>query len=71
MRDIEFQIDGDYIELIKLLKVTHLTVSGAEAKHMVESGVVLRNGEAESRKRAKITSGETIQIEGVATIRTT
>lgn len=68
MREIEFKIDGDYIELIKLLKATHITVSGAEAKQLVESGAVIRNGEIESRKRAKITSGESIVVDGVAQI---
>ncbi len=70
MRNIEFTIEGDYIELIKLLKATHITVSGAEAKQLVDSGLVERNGECESRKRAKITKGETIKIDGVATITT-
>lgn len=68
MREEQFQIEGEYIELIKLLKAAHITVSGAEAKQLVESGVVLRNGEVESRKRAKITPNETIVVSGVATI---
>ncbi len=68
MREIEFKIDGEYIELIKLLKATHITVSGAEAKQLVESGAVVRNGEIESRKRAKITPSETIVVDGVAQI---
>lgn len=70
MREESFKIEGNYIELIKLLKATHITVSGADAKHLVESGSVLRNGEAESRKRAKITPQEVIEIEGVAIIKT-
>lgn len=70
MRDIEFKIEGDYIELIKLLKATHVTINGAEAKQIVDSGIVLRNGETELRKRAKIATGETIIIDSVATIKT-
>ncbi|MFI3328610.1 MAG: RNA-binding S4 domain-containing protein [Rikenellaceae bacterium] len=70
MREIDFKIEGEYIELIKLLKATHVTINGAEAKQFVDSGIVLRNGEVESRKRAKITAGEKIVIEGTATITT-
>ncbi len=70
MREESFKIEGDYIELIKLLKAVHITVSGAEAKQMVDSGAVLRNGEVESRKRAKIISGEIIIVDGVAKITT-
>ena len=70
MRNINFTIEGEYIELIKLLKATNITISGAEAKQLVESGAVLRNGQTESRKRAKIKSSETIVIEGIAEITT-
>ncbi len=70
MRREEFKIEGEYIELIKLLKAAHITLSGAEAKQMVDSGIILRNGEVESRKRAKITPNEIILIEGIAEIKT-
>lgn len=70
MRDVSFKIDGDYIELIKLLKATHITASGAEAKQLVDSGSVLRNGKVESRKRAKIVSNEIIEINNIAKINT-
>lgn len=70
MREEIFKIEGDYIELIKLLKATHVVVSGAEAKQLVESGSVMRGGEVERRKRAKIVSGEQITLEGVISIKT-
>ncbi len=54
--------ESPYIELYKLIKVLDLVDSGAEAKQLVAGGVVLRNGEVETRKRAKIISGETITI---------
>lgn len=59
---IEFELHDDYIELIKLLKATQIAESGAMAKLFVDNGEVLRNGEVETRKRAKITKGETIEI---------
>lgn len=69
MREIDFKIEGEYIELIKLLKATHITISGAEAKQMVDSGVIIRNGEVESRKRAKITPNEVVVVGDIATIK--
>lgn len=61
---IRFEITEDYIELIKLLKVLQIAESGAMAKALVENEEVLRNGEIETRKRAKIRKGETIQVLG-------
>ena len=42
---ITFEIDTEYIELIKLLKATRIADSGAMAKILVENGEVTRNGE--------------------------
>ena len=50
----------EYIPLIALLKATGVVESGSEAQEVVVAGMVLRNGEVELRKRAKITSGEVI-----------
>lgn len=56
--------EGDeYIPLIALLKATGVVESGSEAQDVVSAGMVLRNGEIETRKRAKITAGEMIVFE--------
>ena len=55
--------DEDYIPLIGLLKATDVVYSGSEAQEVVTAGMVLRNGEVETRKRAKITAGEVIVFE--------
>ncbi|MFN6014236.1 MAG: RNA-binding S4 domain-containing protein, partial [Flavobacteriales bacterium] len=47
----EFKIDGQYIELIQLLKATGIAETGGHAKFIVEDGEVIRNGEVELRKR--------------------
>jgi ribosome-associated protein len=62
---IEFELKDDYIELYKLLKVLDLVESGAEAKLIIAEGHVLRNGVTETRKRAKIEAGETLEIADV------
>lgn len=57
-----YQLKDDYIELYKLIKVLDLVDSGAEAKQLIDHGVVVRNGEAERRRRAKIKAGDTLTI---------
>jgi len=62
---IEFELNDEYIELYKLLKVLDLVDSGAEAKLIIAEGHIRRNGEIETRKRAKIEGGETIEVADV------
>ncbi len=64
-----YKIENEFIELYKLIKLLDLVDSGGQAKQLIEHGLVLRNGEVETRKRAKIRSDETIQI-GDVTIKT-
>lgn len=60
-----FKIEGDYIELIQLLKVLGIAQTGGHAKFIVDNGDVLRNGETELRKRAKLIPGDEIEVGGV------
>lgn len=57
-----FQINGPYIELIGLLKALGIAETGGHAKAIVDDGFVLRNGEPELRKRAKLVSGDIIEL---------
>jgi ribosome-associated protein len=60
---INFKLeDSEFIELIKLLKVTNICGSGGEAKHIVDDGEVKVNGEVESRKRAKLRVGYKVEV---------
>ncbi len=59
---MEFKITDEYIELYKLIKAADLVDSGAEAKQLIAEGYVKRNGEEETRKRAKIKPDEVITI---------
>lgn len=59
----EFQINGPYIELIGLLKALGIAETGGHAKAIVKEGEVLRNGEVELRKRAKLVPGDLIEID--------
>jgi ribosome-associated protein len=60
----EFSLKSEYIELIKLLKILRIAESGGHAKIMVEEGEVFVNGVQEFRKRAKLRSGDVIEING-------
>ncbi|MEN8137189.1 MAG: RNA-binding S4 domain-containing protein [Bacteroidota bacterium] len=60
MEKLTFTLSSEYIELIKLLKMMKLVGSGGEAKIRIEDGEAFRNGEVETRKRAKIKAGEVI-----------
>ena len=51
-------------ELYKILKFEGLAGSGAEAKQLIDEGLVLVNGEAEYRRRRKIVDKDWIQFEG-------
>lgn len=58
-----FKIEGDYIELMALLKALGIASTGGHAKHLIDAEMVTRNGETEVRRRAKIIPGDVIVIE--------
>jgi ribosome-associated protein len=61
----EFKITGEYIELIGLLKAIGLAQTGGHAKMIVDEEMVMRNGVLETRKRAKLVSGDVIEVQDV------
>ena len=60
-----FKIEGEYIELIALLKAVGIAQTGGHAKFIVDEELVFRNGELETRKRAKLVPGDVIEIEDI------
>ncbi|MAC95331.1 MAG: RNA-binding protein [Flavobacteriales bacterium] len=61
---MEFKLDNEYIELIKLLKACGIAETGGMAKQMVEEGLVKCNGIVEDRKRLKVKKGDLVEFEG-------
>lgn len=53
------------VELFKILKFEGIASSGAEAKMIIEQGLVSVNGETETRKRRKIVGGDIIQLDDI------
>lgn len=58
----EFHLTSEYIELVKLLKITGIAETGGHAKILVDEGEVLLNGQPEFRKKAKLRSGDVVEV---------
>lgn len=59
---MNFELTDEYIELIKLLKVTGIAETGGMAKALVEDEEVLYNGQIDTRKRLKVRKGDVIEV---------
>jgi ribosome-associated protein len=59
---IEFKVTGDYIQMIQLLKATHLVSTGGEAQILVAQGQVTYNGQVDYRKRLKVKPGDVVEF---------
>jgi len=57
------EIYKEPIELFKLLKFENMVGSGGEAKYVISEGLVMVNGEVETRKRKKIIAGDVVEFE--------
>ncbi|MGZ3756340.1 MAG: RNA-binding S4 domain-containing protein [Mucilaginibacter sp.] len=61
---IEFEVNGDYIPLIQLLKACNLVQTGGEAQIFVTEGEVKYNGVVDYRKRLKVKKGDVVEFDG-------
>lgn len=62
MQTLDFELDGNHVELNQLLKLAGVVDSGASGKHRVAEGVVRVDGETELRKTCKIRAGQIVEI---------
>ena len=62
--DIDFDLDGDFVELNQLLKLVGLADSGGAGKVLVASGAVEVDGAVELRKTCKIRAGQQVRVAG-------
>jgi ribosome-associated protein len=65
---IQFQLNGEHVRVCDLLKLTGIATSGAQGKQMVADGLVMVDGQPESRKTAKIRPGQTVECGGVSVV---
>lgn len=63
MQTINFELEGTYVELNMLLKLTGLCDSGGAGKAIVATGAVKVDGVIELRKTCKIQAGQVITID--------
>ena len=61
----EFRLRDDHVRLCDLLKLAGVADSGGRGKQLVTAGAVTVDGQAESRKTAKIRAGQQVDCEGV------
>ncbi|QRX81242.1 RNA-binding S4 domain-containing protein [Glaciimonas sp. PAMC28666] len=62
MQQLTFNIEGEYVELNQLLKLTGVCDSGGAGKAIVASGDVSVDGNVELRKTCKIRPGQIVTL---------
>jgi ribosome-associated protein len=62
MQKIEFRLQGEYVELNQLLKLTGVCDSGGAGKKLVAEGAVRVDGKVELRKTNKIRAGQVVTL---------
>ncbi|HZX79780.1 MAG TPA: RNA-binding S4 domain-containing protein [Lysobacter sp.] len=65
MQTVEFDLEGEYVELNQLLKLAGLCDSGGAGKQIVASGAVSVDGATELRKTAKIRARQVVRLDDV------
>ena len=65
MQKISFSLQGEYIELNQLLKVSGVCDSGGAGKMIVASGNVKVDGQQELRKTCKIRAGQVVSLDDI------
>lgn len=66
MRQID--IHTEYIELDRLLKLAGVVSSGAEAKHLIQSGEIWVNGSSCTVVRKKIRPEDRVDVPDIGTL---
>ena len=57
-------IRDEFIKLGQALKLAGIVSSGIEAKVLIADGLVLVNGETETRRGKKLRDGDTVSVQG-------
>ena len=62
MPQLEFRLNGEFVELNQLLKLSGLCDSGGAGKALVAGGGVSVDGQVELRKTCKIRAGQVVSL---------
>lgn len=60
----QYEIKGEYITLIQLMKALNWVENGGDAQAAVLAGLVKYNGQVDYRKRLKVRPGDVVEFEG-------
>lgn len=60
-----FNLEGEFIPMIQLLKALNWVEHGGMAQRMVDEGLVKYNGEVDYRKRLKVRKGDVVEFDGM------
>lgn len=62
MNELDFVLRGEHIALDALLKACGLADSGGRAKQLIQGGDVTVDGQVETRRSAKLRSGQVVAV---------
>ena len=58
------KLKDEFIKLGQALKATGLVETGAEAKYVIQDGLVKVNGEVDTRRGKKLYNGDVVEFDG-------
>ena len=61
---LEIKLREEFIKLGQALKAAHMVMNGAEAKEIVQEGLVKVNGEIDTRRGRKLVDGDVVEYDG-------
>ena len=61
---VEIKLREEFIKLGQALKAANLVSDGVEAKFVIQDGLVLVNGEVDTRRGRKLYDGDEVVFEG-------
>lgn len=64
MELFQLRAGEDFIRLGQVLKAAGMAETGAEAKEVIQEGLVMVNGETETRRGRKLHSGDVVFYDG-------
>ena len=61
---MEIKLKDEFIKLGQALKAAGLVESGVEAKEVIQEGLVMVNGEVDTRRGRKLYAGDQVVFDG-------
>ena len=62
---MEIKLKDEFIKLGQALKAVGAVESGVEAKEVIQEGLVLVNGEIDTRRGRKLYEGDLVEFDGI------